>query len=337
MRDRFIKIGLSLPFVDLAIIRFLRIYGAQSLSEGKIEIPNDVLKNSNDCSQKWIIQTSVPRNQVFENWGDYSFAQEIATALIEKGQSAFVAFRTDDFELNTGDTYLVLRGLYPFKPKSNAKNLIWIISHPNQISKRELQGFNTVFAASSAWAKLKSKKFGQKIIFLPQATNPKKFYPSETPKRIDITFVGNAISRRRKIVLDVIKLGFEVKVIGKGWAGKIPSEMILADFIKNDELGELYRNSCIVLNDHWKDMKKFGFVSNRVLDGVASGAMVISDQIDYDEELPNFRTYMNLRELEFEISNAFRKCKEFKFVDNLGEFGKSHSFENRVETLMNLG
>ncbi|MGI8875726.1 MAG: glycosyltransferase family protein [Egibacteraceae bacterium] len=39
----------------------------------------------------------------------------------------------------------------------------------------------------------------------------------------------------------------------------------------------MYSRSRGTLNDHWTDMKEFGFVNNRILDALACGLPVISD------------------------------------------------------------
>lgn len=336
MRDRFLRLVLALPVLNRVIFMMLNAYKKLTYREMNIEVPNDVIGSFNSIGPKWIIQTSVPRNEVFENWGDYSFAQEIANALISKGQKAYIAFRSDKLNINSGDTYLVLRGLYPFKPVVRAKNLIWIISHPNQISKREIKGFEKIFAASESWAESKSKEFKKEIFFLPQATNPKKFYANKTQARKGIIFVGNAINRRRNIVHDVLNLGFNVQVIGKGWRGKIPSKMIIAESIKNENLGELYRESCVVLNDHWPDMKENGFISNRVLDGIASGAIVVSDDVKTSENLPNLHKYQNLKDLEIVLKESLKECGDLERLQEIAEFAVTQSFDKRVQKLIDL-
>nr|WP_225369809.1 hypothetical protein [Methanobrevibacter arboriphilus] len=40
-----------------------------------------------------------------------------------------------------------------------------------------------------------------------------------------------------------------------------------------------------MLNDHWQDMAKNGFVSNRIFDGLASGAFIISDEFKDSKKL----------------------------------------------------
>ncbi|WP_455429486.1 glycosyltransferase family protein [Methanobrevibacter arboriphilus] len=56
-------------------------------------------------------------------------------------------------------------------------------------------------------------------------------------------------------------------------------------YIPNHELNKLYSSCKILLNDHWQDMAKNGFVSNRIFDGLASGAFIISDEFKDSKKL----------------------------------------------------
>jgi spore maturation protein CgeB len=45
-------------------------------------------------------------------------------------------------------------------------------------------------------------------------------------------------------------------------------------------VGAAYRAAGVVLNDHWPDMAREGFLSNRLFDAVAAGARVVSDDAE---------------------------------------------------------
>ena len=77
-----------------------------------------------------------------------------------------------------------------------------------------------------------------------------------------------------------VELGLPLSVYGSDWEGLIPQHLIKGRFIANDQLGASYASAALVLNDHWDDMRREGFLSNRLFDAVASGARVISDDVD---------------------------------------------------------
>jgi spore maturation protein CgeB len=41
----------------------------------------------------------------------------------------------------------------------------------------------------------------------------------------------------------------------------------------------VYSSAGVVLNDHWDDMRDQGYVSNRIYDALASGAVLLSDDV----------------------------------------------------------
>ncbi len=68
-------------------------------------------------------------------------------------------------------------------------------------------------------------------------------------------------------------------IYGHDWDNLIDRKYVKAEQIDNDELGALYASASVVLNEHWDDMRREGFLSNRLFDAVACGTRVISDDI----------------------------------------------------------
>ena len=56
-------------------------------------------------------------------------------------------------------------------------------------------------------------------------------------------------------------------------------ELIVAEHIENDQFPAVYSSAGVVLNDHWRTMQTWGFVSNRLFDVLACGTPVISDTV----------------------------------------------------------
>ncbi|MDR0432629.1 MAG: glycosyltransferase [Bifidobacteriaceae bacterium] len=96
-----------------------------------------------------------------------------------------------------------------------------------------------------------------------------------------VVFVGQArTDGPRPIVMDAIAGGLEPQVWGPRWDKWIPERLRGGDFVASGDVARLYRGAKLVLADHWGDMAREGFVSNRLFDAVACGARVVSDQID---------------------------------------------------------
>lgn len=212
-------------------------------------------------------------------WGDTHFAEELARALRRLGQDAVVHRRDAHDAASTAydDVSLVLRGTYPGRPAPEQTSVLWVISHPDEIADGELTGFDLVCAASTTWARERSRALGRPVRPLLQATG----LPSvdgggdRSPTAV---FVGNAEDRTRPMVHWAVEAGVPVAVYGRGW-DDLPADAWRAEQLPNDRLGELYRAHAVVIADHWPDMARHGFVANRVFDAVASGAHVLCDDV----------------------------------------------------------
>ena len=290
---------------------------------------------------RWSLRIPVPPGDKGNHWGDLYFARDFAVALASFGQDVEIHRRSKLWEDDgTEDASVVIRGLERVNPKPGKINILWIISTPELITKDELAGFNIVFAASESWSEWITKTTGTKVIPLLQCTDPKRFNPSvSNPDLTDeIIFVGNARKRIRKIVKDFLDVQIKIKIYGKDWVGRVPQSAIGEDFIPNNELPGKYRSSKIVLNDHRPDMGKRGFFSNRLFDAVASGARVISDDVDGLEAFFEgaVKTYTNSSEL-VQIC-ADQNLKWWGTDEAIREraiaFGKLHSFENRAQEMI---
>ena len=300
-------------------------------------------KRSRDASDlRWAIKTSVPDGASGQGWGDLYFAQELASSLEKLGHTARVDLRSDVINSQSADddVVLVLRGVERIRPQRGAINLLWVISHPSRISSHELKSFDAVFAASNQWSKKVSKKTGISITPLLQATNPAKFNPTvSTPDTgHEVLFLGNTRNEFRKIINDCLEAGVSPTIYGKDWDRFVPSELIAGEFVANSEIAALYRSAGVVLNDHWDDMANQGFYSNRLFDAVASGARVISDQVDGIEQLfaGGVKSYNTPNDLANLCSNESRPLwgTQQEMVERASRIGQQHSFDQRAKELV---
>ncbi|GGO74042.1 glycosyltransferase family protein [Nocardioides deserti] len=227
-------------------------------------------------SLRWSIDIAAPAAPRGQRWGDWHFARSLAAALERRGQWVAIdhpetrARRTRELD----DVTLVLRGLERVEPPAHTATLLWVISHPELVTPGELATYDAAFAASATWA----ARHG--IEPLPQCTDTTRFHPdvdgwapARGPRAL---FVGNSRGELRSSVAAAQRTGLDLTVIGQGWPDDVP---VAADHVANDELGALYASAGIVLNDHWEDMRAEGFVSNRVLDVLATGGRLLSDDV----------------------------------------------------------
>jgi hypothetical protein len=291
---------------------------------------------------RWAIKTPVPAGPGGQSWGDLYFAQEIAASLKKLGHEARVDLRTDviNSESADDDVILVLRGVERIRPQAGAINLLWVISHPSRISEHEIKAFDTVFAASNSWAKKMSLKTGVHVTPLLQATNPQKFNQSVSSPDSghEILFIGNTRNEFRQVIKDCIEAGVSPTIYGKDWDRFVSPELIAGEFVSNDEVPAMYRSAGIVLNDHWPDMAREGFYSNRLFDAVASGGRVVSDNVAGVEEIFGgaVKTYSSPSELAMLCAPQNRRQwgTNEEIVARANRIGQIHSFDQRAKELV---
>jgi spore maturation protein CgeB len=138
---------------------------------------------------------------------------------------------------------------------------------------------------------------------------------------------------------DLLPTSRRLAVYGANWAGLIDQRHIVAEHFPNEELRKIYSSAGIVLSDHWEDMREHGFISNRVYDAVACGALVISDRVDGVEERFGGAvvTYETPEELRALIERFIDDPEERQVRGAAGRARvvEKHTFAHRVDSLLN--
>jgi hypothetical protein len=288
---------------------------------------------------RWALKTAAPAGLGAEWWGDTHFARGLADALRRRGQDVVIdsigARNRPSHHLD--DVEVVLRGPERIEPHRSAISLLWIISHPDQLTRDETAAFDHVFAASEKWIRSKAGSLGP-IEPLLQCTDVHRFHPRGTARTDRIVFVGTARGIPRPSVIEPIRAGFDVDVYGPDWTGWIPASSVVASGVPNAELPALYEGARLVLNDHWPAMQASGFISNRLFDVVATGGRAISDDVEGIDELFGglVRTYRTVPELldllRQEPERIFPSGEAAEGIST--EIRRQHSFDARAATLL---
>ncbi|TSD09058.1 glycosyltransferase [Curtobacterium sp. KBS0715] len=232
----------------------------------------------------WSLKIAAPAGPGGDGWGDVYFAAELAGALERLGQRVRIDrrdahVRDDDA---ADDVTLVIRGLDRVPPNPASVNLLWVISHPDDVSDTELRSFDRVFAAGPAWAAAASARAGLPVTPLLQATDPAVFrpVPAHGPDAGRVVFVGSTRGVVRPLVADAVAIGADLRVHGPGWDALVPAGSLGEPSLTRSEVATAYASAKVVLNDHWDDMAAGGFVSNRVFDVLAAGGVVVTDPVE---------------------------------------------------------
>jgi spore maturation protein CgeB len=141
------------------------------------------------------------------------------------------------------------------------------------------------------------------VTALHQATDPERFWPDPAGPAHELLFVGNSRNVHRRIVDDLADTPHDLAVYGRRWRAElIDPRFVKGERIPNADLRRYYSSAAIVLNDHWDDMRAEGFLSNRLYDALACGALVISDHVvgietEFDGSIVTYRDRVDLAAL----------------------------------------
>lgn len=286
------------------------------------------------------IKIGVPRPEEAHQWGDFHFAHSLGRALSKFGMDYKVHLlpEWDDPGLQDSDITIHIRGLSTYSPKPSQVNVLWIISHPEDVAPEECRKYDLVLAASvTTTARLREQ--GIDAIYLPQATDANRFGRAARDESLatDVLFVGNSRGQQRDSLEWAAASGLPLTVYGSGWEGKYE---VADEYFPNERLGALYASAGVVLNDHWPEMRQEGLISNRVFDVLASGGVVVSDHVPGIDELFDGAvvTFSSQEELEGAVRDLLaddearraRAAKGREIVLN------RHTFEHRARELTEL-
>ncbi|WP_260855788.1 glycosyltransferase [Curtobacterium sp. 9128] len=292
---------------------------------------------------RWSIRIAAHPGPRGDDWGDTFFARDLAEALRTLGQEVVVDHRESHvrpFSEHLDDVALTLRGLDDIPVHPAATNVLWVISHPDLLTPAELARYDIRFAAGPVWASRTAETTGLPIAPLLQATDPARFHPGDadpTPTGLDTVFVGKTRNVFRPVVRDAVDAGADLAVWGEGWEGLLPDGVHRGVFVPNHELPALYRSARVVLNDHWDDMARDGFLSNRLFDAAASGALVVTDPVPGVDELFHgaVRTYDSVATLR-ELIRSGESATAAERAARGTRIGAEHSFRRRAEVLLDV-
>jgi hypothetical protein len=287
------------------------------------------------------IKCPAPPRDEKKQWGDYYFAHALKRAFEAEGHEARVDLRPDWYSQNdlSDHAVIVIRGREKYEPASNQINLLWLISHPDEVADSELHKFDHVFVGSESYAGSLASRLSVPVSPFLQCSDPKIFHPlsARMTGGAEILFIGNTRGDMRQVVADAIAENLPISIYGRGWHKFLPPERIAGKHIRNEKLFKHYGRAKIVLNDHWPDMEREGFISNRIFDVALSGGFVISRDFKgsdvFGGDLVTYRSAKELGELcrKWLKSDVSRRTMAKRLRQRVLT---SHTFSHRVANLV---
>ncbi|MGH1349360.1 MAG: CgeB family protein [Methyloligellaceae bacterium] len=292
-------------------------------------------------TKKIAIKCPAPNWQKAAGWGDYHFARALQKSLVKIGHIVRLDILPDWYSAQSeaDDIVLVLRGREKYTPSEKHINLMWNICHPDEISMSEFNEYDHVFISSETFLSELEKKTETPVTSLLQCSDQTIFYktPVNAPEaKNKLLFVGNSRGELRPIVKDCLEQNLPLTLYGRDWHGIIPPDKIAGPFIPNNELHNYYANADIVLNDHWPDMARLGYISNRIFDIALAGGFVISDKFKgseiFKDHIITYSTPEELSQLcNYWINHPEERREKSKALQEY--VLKNHTFDQRARTI----
>ena len=252
------------------------------------------------------LTVAAPSVKMAHRWGDWHLALALERSLRRLGHRVLVqtSDRADDLSGRSCDIHVVLRGLAPVRRTPGQRHVLWVISHPEQVDDAECDAADLVLVASHRFARELRERTSTPVEVLLQATDHRRFrpLPADPAHAHPIVVVAKSREILRPAVADALAAGLRPAIYGSGWEGLVDPELVVADYLANEELPAVYSSAGVLLSDHWGTMRAWGFVSNRLFDALACGTPVISDHLPevhdlFGDAVPTYRSPEELRKL----------------------------------------
>lgn len=293
-----------------------------------------------DRPLRWAIKIGAPDVPRRARWGDWHFAVALRDSLERLGHEVTIDCRDAWYRptAHLDDVALVLRGRGPYRVNPAHVNLMWVISHPDEVTTSELLEYDAVFGASPRWCERVSRRLPRPALPLLQCTDHRRFMPGPPdPERVhEVLAVANARGPRPAVAA-ALDGGIVPAVYGYRWQGLLPAGAWQGENVPNDELPGVYRAAGVVLNDHWEDMRRDGLLSNRLFDLAACEARMVSDHLPeiaavFGDAIP---TYEDPAELPALVRDVLADSPERQQARReLGELvRREHTFDARARQI----
>ncbi|MFT5222226.1 MAG: spore maturation protein CgeB, partial [Glaciecola sp.] len=240
-------------------------------------------------ARSFVLATSCPDRSVASSWGDWHLAWAMADELRTLGHRVDVITQDQwsSSRARAADVFVHLRGRSVPAPAQGQTHVIWNISHPEELTPQECEAADLVLVGSEKFAEHLRALVSTPVGVLAQATDERRFSPRAPDPAFDrpVGFLGNSRFVMRPVVQAALDAKLDLTIWGANWDRYVDPAMVAARHVDNVDVPRLYSSVGVLLNDHWDGMRRWGYVSNRLFDALACGAVVVSDEVPGMDEL----------------------------------------------------
>jgi spore maturation protein CgeB len=109
--------------------------------------------------------------------------------------------------------------------------------------------------------------------------------PADPAHAHDVAVVAKSRDVFRSSVAAALAAGIRPAIYGSGWDSFVDPELVVRDYVPNEELPIVYSSVGVLLTDHWDTMHEWGFVANRLFDALACETPVVSEDFPEIDDL----------------------------------------------------
>ncbi len=272
--------------------------------------------------------------------GDYFYGSSLARALERREHTTQVLAVDEWHTALPDDIALHIRGRAPVTRRFGRLCLSWCISFFPKPDQPDYDHVDHFFAASEALQKRIARRAGKpRASLMYQSFDPDFMYPTNADSQSDLVFVGTPrTEERRPVVPYAAESGLPFRLYGPGWDETPFASHQAGGGVRNEDLGDIYRSSGAVINDHLVIMRRLQIGSNRIYDGLACGRPVLNDVNAGlpDDILPFVLPYSDAESFREQAARALsesaeRRAERAAFATCMRA---THSFDQRAEQIL---
>ncbi|MFK8020919.1 MAG: glycosyltransferase [Pseudomonadales bacterium] len=257
--------------------------------------------------------------------GDFFTASEFAEALTSEfgWECVYLAQRSrnhDWYDASDLDCLIVMVDRYDLKKIRNRKphllTVAWVRNWFERWPTHDwFRNFDLVLSSSQHGAEYLRSATSRPCHVLRIATNEMRFHPdnnSSSEHQSDYCFTGSYWNVKREIEdFDPSSLPFDFALYGQGWEKHKQFSKHYRGFLNYAELPAVYAGTKLLVDDANHVTRPWASVNSRVFDGIAAGAMVISNGESGAKELfgDKLPTYDSVEQLESLIEKYLRNSE----------------------------
>ncbi len=241
------------------------------------------------------VAITLTRDDPGAGWGDWYTAHELGDALAELGCRVSYLERWQDHwyapEPSTDVVVSLIDALDVRRLPDGVLTIAWVRNWTERwLEHPWFDEYDLVFASSQRSRELIDDHSVHVAQLMPLATNPARFRPSEerVAPSVDAVFTGNHWGADRQIagvMMSLASAGRRVAIHGRGW-DKVPTVApVNRGPCPYDELPSVYAQAALVIDDTAGPTLPYGAVNARVFDALATGTLVITDNVAGSREL----------------------------------------------------